>query len=132
MPGGGLDNDRDGMPDVWEEAAGLSPFIDDADADADGDGLSNLQEYLAGTNPLDPSSFLKLNAASSTNGLRLTFQAIAGRSYTIEYCDALGTGQWNRLTNIAAQVADHGVAVSDIPPAGADGRFYRLKTPQVP
>ena len=130
--GGGLDNDGDGMPDVWEEAVGLSPFIDDADADADGDGLSNLQEYLAGTLPLDPSSCLKVNATSSGNGVRLTFHAVAGRSYTIEYRDALGAGQWSRLTNIAAQAADHAVAIPDALSAGAGGRFYRLATPQVP
>jgi hypothetical protein len=46
--GGGSDNDRDkdGLPNLYEEANGLNPD-DPADAalDGDGDGLTNLQEY---------------------------------------------------------------------------------------
>ncbi len=48
-----FDTDKDGMPDLWEQQYGLN--IDnaaDADEDSDQDGLSNLEEYLAGTNPL--------------------------------------------------------------------------------
>ncbi len=46
------DDDDDGMPDWWERANGLDP-LDPADAgeDADGDGRTNLEEYLAGTDP---------------------------------------------------------------------------------
>jgi hypothetical protein len=46
------DLDGDGMPDWWEEANGLdSVSADDASLDPDGDGLSNLQEFLAGSDP---------------------------------------------------------------------------------
>lgn len=53
---GAKDSDLDGMPDEWEKLYGLNPMVDDASADADNDGYSNLEEFLAGTNPLDPAS----------------------------------------------------------------------------
>ncbi len=48
-----LDEDGDGMPDAWEIKYGLNP-LDPSDAakDANGNGISNLQEYLNGTNPI--------------------------------------------------------------------------------
>ncbi len=45
------DSDGDGMPDEWEILYGLDPDLDDADEDADGDHLTNLNEYLNGTDP---------------------------------------------------------------------------------
>jgi len=48
-----LDDDGDGIPDEWESNYDLDP-MDPSDAylDPDGDGRSNLEEYLAGGNPL--------------------------------------------------------------------------------
>jgi len=46
------DNDNDGIPDAWEIANGLNPLDKvDATQDADQDGVSNLDEFKAGTNP---------------------------------------------------------------------------------
>ena len=51
-----VDTDRDEMPDKWEVDHGLNPLVDDTALDPDNDGLSNLQEYLHGTDPQNPDS----------------------------------------------------------------------------
>jgi len=49
------DADGDGMSDAWETANGLNPSDpSDASGDGDSDGVSNLDEFLDGT---DPDSF---------------------------------------------------------------------------
>jgi hypothetical protein len=53
----GWDSDGDGMPDEWENKYGLNPLDpSDAHGDLDGDLFSNLEEFLAGTDPADPKS----------------------------------------------------------------------------
>jgi hypothetical protein len=47
-----IDANHNGLPDDWEQTFGVS----DPNGDLDGDGFTNLQEYLAGTDPLDPGS----------------------------------------------------------------------------
>ena len=50
-----LDTDGDGLPDDWEKRYGLNVNDPaDAAADLDGDGFTNLEEYLAKTDPKDP------------------------------------------------------------------------------
>jgi hypothetical protein len=52
------DTDSDGMSNTWETNNGFDPNNPaDAAQDADGDGYTNLQEYLAGTNPRSTASF---------------------------------------------------------------------------
>lgn len=47
-----VDDDNDGMADTWETANGLDPTDPtDAPGDPDADGLTNLAEFLAGTDP---------------------------------------------------------------------------------
>lgn len=51
------DADGDGMPNEWEETYGLNPLVaQDPSTDTDGDGLTDLEEYQAGTSPLDTDS----------------------------------------------------------------------------
>lgn len=45
------DHDGDGMPDWWELAHSLNPFVNDADGDLDGDGLTNIAEFHLGSLP---------------------------------------------------------------------------------
>ena len=93
---GGVDADKDGLPDAWELKYGLSPNDPaDAKADADGDTFTNLEEFEAKTDPKNPDShpdfldflalasdlrteelpFLFSQATPIPNGHRLTFVA---------------------------------------------------------
>jgi hypothetical protein len=51
------DTDGDGMPDSWERLYGLDTNTNDSYYDNDGDRYSNLQEFLEGTDPIDPNSY---------------------------------------------------------------------------
>lgn len=50
------DADNDGMEDAWEIPHGLDAARDDRDGDADADGLTNIVEYVLGTDPSDNDS----------------------------------------------------------------------------
>ncbi len=51
------DDDNDGLPDTFESDNGFDPLdSSDAGADPDGDSFSTLDEFLAGSDPLDAGS----------------------------------------------------------------------------
>ena len=64
-----FDRDGDGIPDAWEDAAGLNADeATDALADPDGDGANNAAEYASDTNPRDASSVLRITQVKVANG----------------------------------------------------------------
>lgn len=81
----GIDSDGDGLPDAWEIANGLNPNDpNDANGDLDGDGISNRDEYLAGTFAFDAGDGFRLSLVDVNAGQsQLEFLAISGRTYTV-------------------------------------------------
>jgi len=126
------DSDGDGLPDAWEIAHGTNWKIPDANADPDHDGLSNGQEFLAGTDPLDSASCLKVDAFITSPGtVTLQFLAIANRTYSVLYQDSLGAPDWFPLSLVEAHSTNRVGTVVDS--TGIPGsRFYRLVTPEWP
>jgi hypothetical protein len=123
-----VDTDGDGLPDTWEETYNLD-FNNAADAasDSDHDGLTNLQEFWAGTNPSDAESAVRLTAASvpGASALILSFEAISNRSYTIESRNAIGSGNWTSLLDLVSSTTNrviHSTNATD----GSATWFYRL------
>jgi T5SS/PEP-CTERM-associated repeat protein len=83
----------DGIPNWWKQQYGLDPFDPNvANADPDHDGMSNLQEYLAGTNPTNAASCLKITSVTMTNGnVRVSWSAVGGKSYVLQTNSILGS-----------------------------------------
>jgi len=125
---GGTDSNGNGLPDAWERiyfgALGVNP-----NADPDGDGMSNKEEYLAGTNPTNSADKLKITSFASSSGgtnVTLAWSSVISRYYLIQ-----------KTTNLASQVwTDSGAGV--IVPAGSStshpltdtfvtNRFYRVE-----
>jgi len=122
------DRDGDGMPNTWEDRYGLNPDdLADAALDSDGDTLTNLQEYLAGTDPRDAASRLQFDSVSAANTIvTLRFHAAADRSYTVQYRDEVHTGPWSKLRDVVAEPSARAMALDDPLPPGVLQRYYRL------
>lgn len=79
------DFDLDGVPDYWELRYSLDPTTSgDAEADADQDGMSNRAEFLAGTNPRDFGSALRVRALRGSNDV-VRWDGIGGKRYRVQY-----------------------------------------------
>jgi hypothetical protein len=75
----------------------------DANADADGDGMSNWQEYLAGTNPTDSNDVLRITYLArdkASSNMTLQWTSKPTRFYTIQSSSALaGASSWLDLAS---------------------------------
>ena len=78
-----LDADGDGIPDAWEiEYFGL-PSNCVATNDADHDGQSNLEEYIAETNPTNASSRFEIGMSKQPDGFIINWDSVEGRFYDV-------------------------------------------------
>jgi hypothetical protein len=77
----------------WEETYSFTLGLNDANDDADSAGLSNLEEFLAETNPRDPADRLSLELVSATVfgsnlNVQLGFLVRSNKTYTVVYRSA--------------------------------------------
>jgi hypothetical protein len=126
------DDTGDGIPNWWLAAYGLDPSDPHlADRDLDGDGLTVREEFIAGTNPLDPVSRLALATPSflpegSGDGLRLrlAWPSAPYRFYRVLTSENLL--HWSTLAEglpATPPVNEYEASV----PSGAERRFYRIE-----
>jgi len=79
-----FDADGNGIDDDWEVQY-FSRIGVDPKADPDGDGVSNYQEYLAGTNPTNRTSFLHITSLTVTeNDVAVNWTTVGGKSYILQ------------------------------------------------
>ncbi len=130
------DTDSDGIPDDWESLYFASPTGADGSADTDNDKMSNAQEYTAGTNPLDASSYLKVESISSNTApaqtVQIEFLAVSNRTYSVMFTPSVTSGPWTKVSDVVATATNRTVTFIDNRPAQAPPGFYRLVTPKAP
>ena len=110
----GVDANNDGLPDAWQQLliAMLGPGAKiGPNEDADGDGISNLNEYLAGTYAFLPESGFRLNLVPTGSGPPLLeFMVVSPHTYTVYNSTNLQT--W---VPIPFNVPADGVSATNLP-----------------
>ncbi len=123
-----LDADDDGIPNSFD----LDPIDPaDADADPDGDGFTNLQEFQAGTSPINSASFFGITGIVKTNNdLRVTWMTGPGKTNALERSTGTANGSYSNnfaaITNIittgtSTNVLDLGAATNGL------ALYYRVR-----
>ncbi len=116
------DEEPDGLPNLYEFWLSANP----TNSNTDGDYASDWQEYLAGTDPADATSFLSLTSSISGNSPALSFMSALNRNYLIEYCDDLASPGWYALSG--GNVSGNGGLLTVYDSGGIlSKRFYRIK-----
>ncbi len=125
------DVDGDGIPDLWETANAFDPnSAADALLDTDGDTMSNRDEYIAGTNPRDAASLLKVDQVAPGSPALVSFLAVSNRTYAVQFTDDLNAATWIKLADVLARTSNRVETVPD--PTPATNRVYRVVTPNGP
>jgi len=95
----------------------------------DHDGATNYQEFLAGTDPRNATSVLRVSIDAQTNTAILRFLAVSNRAYTLQYRDSLAAGSWLDFTNLPPAMTNRTVICTDSFPFGTTNRYYRVSAP---
>jgi hypothetical protein len=129
------DSDGDGVPDCWmltyfHHAPGPAADQSRATDDADHDGVSNLQEYLAGTNPTNAASALRITSLSAaSNGVRLSWTTVGGKKYALQTNSAL-SAPFSDLSPVIVTPGTSEAATNFLDPtaiSNAPARYYRVR-----
>jgi len=140
------DSDHDGLDDCWE-LHHLGSLSRDGSGDFDGDSLSDQQEFLLGSSPVDAGSVLRCTSIASgatydyPTGYKLgqetaiSWSAAPGRAYRLQYKANFGDFFW---TTVPGDIIAGGITASKrdyslfrvVPPEGLrpwdTNRFYRV------
>ncbi len=92
-----IDQNANGLSDVWEAKYAATAFL--PDADSDGDGRSNLMEAIVGTDPLQANDYISVNQIQiNGNQFTLKWPSVSGKRYRLQTADTLGSPEaWTEL-----------------------------------
>ena len=121
-----VDSDGNGLCDDWELRyfgyIGVDP-----NADEDLDGATNREEFLAGTNPIDPLSFFKFVRVSAlaNGGAQVEWSSFEGRVYALDRSTSITEGFVPIKTGLLATPPVN--VFRDATASGTGPYFYRVR-----
>jgi hypothetical protein len=127
------DSDGDHMPDLWMMGSfghtnGIAADFSRAGDDADGDQVTNLDEYLAGTDPRDATSRLRVSIEWDAGTASLRFLAVSNHTYALQARQSLTDGGWTGVKVVESARTNRSILLTD-PGSHGGSRFYRVVTP---
>jgi hypothetical protein len=130
-PAANADSDGDGIPDWWMiqyfgHITGQAGDLSLAQDDPNGTGMTALQDYIAGTNPTDPTSVFQtavLPPVFPGGNVTLLWSAVAGRTYSVQYKDSLDDPAWQPLNGVPTINGNQGQFAV---PTDQPSRYYRI------
>ena len=115
------------MSDDFEQLYFGSSVGGDPLADADGDGRTNLEEFLAGTSPVDAQSVLRIAAIRRQgDDLVAVFLTVAHKAYRLEAASSLDVPFTIPIATIRTGETGGVLEVTDAGGAAHGRRFYRV------
>ncbi len=89
--------------------------------------MTDLQEFLAGTDPTDNGSVLSVLRLTSpgSSSTTLLWAAVPGRTYRVQFKGDLGETGWTDLPGLVTATGTTGVK-ADTSADGSLRRFYRV------
>ena len=123
------DGNTNNIPDTWEMAnIGDTTTLAGGGGtnDYDKDGVSDYNEYLAGTSPTNKNDYLHMSAVVVTNSTNvvITWPCSDTRLYDIEKRTNLMNGSWVQYMRVAVTSTPTTIT---IPTEGATQVFYRVQ-----
>jgi parallel beta-helix repeat protein len=112
---------------AWLEEYGLATDGSADNADPDGDGMNNWREWIAGTNPTNAASVLKmLTVSNAVPGLSVTWESVSGITYYLQRAGNVSAQP--AFTSIQSNIVGQAgtTTVTDTNATGPGPWFYRV------